>query len=1154
MQNTRVCLFSFTIIFSINSTFAQSVTYLSEEEEIFSEIISPQRDIKINEIMASNLSLIKDEFGEYDDWIELYNYSDEPINLNGLYISDSRKNLTKFRISEDIIVKSKDYVILWADEECTQGALHTSFKLDGEGESLYISDEDLVIIDSVKFGVQTANVSFGRLKNDFLSWNYFTNPSPGKENPGSGLLAIVDPPAASHLSGTYNSSFCLNLTHYDKDVTIRYTLNGDVPDESSAEFTKCIPIDQTTVVRYRSFKTNCIPGTPQTRTFFLNEAPKDLDVISITAHNIDLTGSSGIFTTRNSEVEKAVHIEYFGNDGKMKFNLDGGVKLHSPKANPQLSLCLLARSDYGYDDMNARIFPEKNIWSFNRLILRNGGNDGTASRQSSLTHFRDGLHHVLFEQTGNKESASAYNPVNVYINGKYFGIYNARERIDRNFIESNFGYSGEMDLLEFAFGYPGNRNVLEGSYKMYDSINSFMKNNDISMEKNYRIATELVDVEKFIDYWIHEVYIGNFDWLCNNVKIFRPSKENARFRWLLWDTDHGSGLPYREFGKPEWKTLQWSLSTDQIRTTGGAFNVLQRNFVKNTKFRAQFINRYADLLNTVYSYNHIENVIDSIRFRLQNDIKLHCQRWGVNYDSWLTAVDNMKNFHKLRAGYVRNDIMKCFQLNRACNVTLRTNDQKAGRIKINTILPAYTGNEWEGIYFSDVPVTIEAIPEKGYQFVKWENASLSESDCRTVYVNSDTVFKAVFSAAPVDLSKIIINEICYSSPHNGDWIEIANHSGFSVSLKDWKLSTGTGLFVFGDIEVKNGEYLLVEPYKKGPGLRSTSPVAYFNNFDLRDAGCTIKLFDPEYRVIDSVAFKNTMPWPELAAGNGFTLELWDIRNDNSLCGSWRASIFLGGTPGEQNSLYDDLRDIAINEFMALNDDFFHDEYWESDDWIELYNRGNKKIDIRGMFITDNDDNPIKYQIPNTADPITILPGEYLLLWADDQTHQGPLHLNFKLGAEGEEIAIFQNTGYEIRKIDGIKFGAQNILYTFGREYDGVGNCKSDWTFMPPTPKSQNGPRVSLPSATDEEEIEDSCFSIYPVPAANDLYLKCNGIETHGRLSVEIFNILGIKQNVSVSCYEDCLMHIGLDTLKPGLYIINIYGQDGTRYTHKFIRQ
>jgi len=102
-----------------------------------------------------------------------------------------------------------------------------------------------------------------------------------------------------------------------------------------------------------------------------------------------------------------------------------------------------------------------------------------------------------------------------------------------------------------------------------------------------------------------------------------------------------------------------------------------------------------------------------------------------------------------------------------------------------------------------------------------------------------------------------------------------------------------------------------------------------------------------------------------------------------------------------------LKNIFINEFLTVNDGTYLDEYGEPDDWIEIYNAFPDTIDLAGLFITDILQDPLKYQILEGS-PLSRIPShEHKVLWADNQTDQGGLHLGFKLDSREEQIGIYQ---------------------------------------------------------------------------------------------------------------------------------------------------
>jgi spore coat protein CotH len=162
------------------SNIGNAVQYYIYAENAISGQFAPQRaayeyyliqanidlgNLAINEIMASNNNTITDNAGEYDDWMEFYNNTDSEISTAGLYLSDDVINLKKWAFP-DISIAPNDYLVVWADEDSSQGNLHANFKLSSSnGETLTLVDESENIIDSITFGVQLEDVSFGRIPN-----------------------------------------------------------------------------------------------------------------------------------------------------------------------------------------------------------------------------------------------------------------------------------------------------------------------------------------------------------------------------------------------------------------------------------------------------------------------------------------------------------------------------------------------------------------------------------------------------------------------------------------------------------------------------------------------------------------------------------------------------------------------------------------------------------------------------------------------------------------------------------------------------------------------------------------------------------------------------------------------------------------------------
>lgn len=204
--------------------------------------------------------------------------------------------------------------------------------------------------------------------------------------------------------------------------------------------------------------------------------------------------------------------------------------------------------------------------------------------------------------------------------------------------------------------------------------------------------------------------------------------------------------------------------------------------------------------------------------------------------------------------------------------------------------------------------------------------------------------------------------------------------------------------------------------------------------------------------------------------------------------------------------------LYINEFMASNSNTIADEYGEYDDWVEIYNGSNQDIWLGDKYLSDNLNNPVKWAFPDT----TIAAGGFLLVWADGQPAQGPMHTPYKLDKDGEEIGIFNNQASGYAQIDAIIYTSQSTDISMGRVIDGAFEWK---LFSNPTPGSSNSP-VGI------NEKPKLSFNIWPNPVVNGtLFLS----ET---INFEIFEITGrrlfeIKNNNQVD----------VSTLKPGIYLL-----------------
>ncbi len=145
--------------------------------------LNVRAQLLINEVMSRNNSTTTDEAGDYEDWIELYNPTNGPVNLDGLFLSDDLDNLEKWPLPS-AIVPGRQFILLWADSNDAAGEFHTTFSLNSNSEvlSLYESKQNGVVIDSLEFPSMMPDVSYGRVPDGNITLEMFNTPTPGMSN------------------------------------------------------------------------------------------------------------------------------------------------------------------------------------------------------------------------------------------------------------------------------------------------------------------------------------------------------------------------------------------------------------------------------------------------------------------------------------------------------------------------------------------------------------------------------------------------------------------------------------------------------------------------------------------------------------------------------------------------------------------------------------------------------------------------------------------------------------------------------------------------------------------------------------------------------------------------------------------------------------
>ena len=259
------------------------------------------QQLYINELMASNKQTVADSTGAYEDWFEIYNPNSFSVNIAGYYVTDKLSSPTKYQFptgSPLTVVPANGFLLVWASGVPARGANHVSFNLSASGEQvgLYrLNNSALEVVDSLSFGQQRTDISWGRQPDGSSTWLYFqasaNNTSPGASNNGkTGFAQSLTTPTFSKTGGFYPTAFNLAINSTDPSVTIYYTLDGSAPDPSnpnSVTFAYKNSYPQISGQPYGPFLTGSYQTLPYSTTLAISDrtnSPNSVSTKSSTWH------------------------------------------------------------------------------------------------------------------------------------------------------------------------------------------------------------------------------------------------------------------------------------------------------------------------------------------------------------------------------------------------------------------------------------------------------------------------------------------------------------------------------------------------------------------------------------------------------------------------------------------------------------------------------------------------------------------------------------------------------------------------------------------------------------------------------------------------------------------------------------------------------
>lgn len=467
--------------------------------------------------------------------------------------------------------------------------------------------------------------------------------------------------------------------------------------------------------------------------------------------------TQGNFSLRGSDWERPVTVQFLPADGSEGFVQDMGIRIKGgvSRSFMQKSLRLIARDQYGEKQLKYPVFGDNLradgtglVEKYKSITLRNGGND------VETTRLRDPYFQRLAEGLGFMVQAT--RPCVVFINGEYWGMYDITEEHSDHSVENNFGVANQ-NVIIIKNGRV--EDGVESDIELFESMFDFIAYSDMTDPANYEKAGQLLDLPGFAQYCAFHLYIDNVDGVFqnNNWQIWRVRDPDGtpygdgKWRILLFDTEHsadiwGDGRGFLKEGL-----------TDAITYTEHEDRHPQQVFYslyQNEDFRREFILALCDVRNVNFAMPHAENVLNEMRPIYQKLMRETYKRFGPEWVVLWNLDSHQANELEQLATYMRGRydkfpflVRKIIGYEYPVSASITINDHQMGQVQVNRSL-LRSGEDFTGLYFTEYPITVTAIPAEGRTFKGWvvDGAEIDDASALTAQVTftKDFSIQAVF--------------------------------------------------------------------------------------------------------------------------------------------------------------------------------------------------------------------------------------------------------------------------------------------------------------------------------------------------------------------------------------------------------------------------
>ena len=617
-----------------------------------------QAEVIINEVMASN-GYYTD--GHAWDWAELYNNGDQTVSLSGWGFTDSKKDLYKFTFPDGAKLKSGEYLTIWCtgeenDKPGKGDTFYADFAISSKGETLRLTDADGQEIAKLKMPEQYGCVSYG-LPAGGSEYGFFENATRGKKNEKEAFAGRAAEPEILTAAGFYEGSVTVEARG-EEGAVLRYTTDGETPTKKSKEFpAEGLLIKKTTPLRVKAFREDAVSSTAAGATYFIDDAPQTSIVSLISDDKYLFSKKTGMLVKGTGSIpnyargyEYPVHIEYFTKDGKQELSQTGTMTCsgHSARINSQKSIALYARKAWGPERFAFNPFPTRDYDSYKSILLRSTNSDTYATRlrdvvASSLAEGQD----ILYQD---------YEVIQVYINGRYWGHYNLREKINKYFVAQYEGVTDEkeIDSIDILARTGTDEFLQNGDNKDWLELCDFCKKKDLNDPENFAWVEERLDIDSMFTHAAFEIILGNVDF--TNVRIYRIP--GGKWRYLLFDVE----ACWRNLDPTP---IEYYIKPLNAKIQGFRHEPLNAMF-KVPEMKAKFLTRVSELLSTVFRWDNVEAHFDKVIDVLKPILPRHIERWkNMKMENWKKNIHAIKYYARVRPKKIPEMLKKAMKLTQA---------------------------------------------------------------------------------------------------------------------------------------------------------------------------------------------------------------------------------------------------------------------------------------------------------------------------------------------------------------------------------------------------------------------------------------------------------------------------------------------------------